>query len=132
MAATKVKSLAEQKQDLIARSDLYRQAMVGEIQHIQATFGWLPKTLYLIKTASPLLIMASPLAAWLMRGRKKNKAVTKDPAKDKVGVFARAWGIFRIAQQIVPFVHGFMKAWPATNNSHARKPAPAPAYQARD
>ena len=124
MAATKVKTLAEQKRDLIARSDLYRQAMSGDVQRINATIGWVPKTLSLIKAASPLLIMASPLAAWLLRGRNKKPLKNHEPPKGKAGAFARIWGMVKIAQQVVPFVHGFMKAWPATNGSPPRKREP--------
>jgi hypothetical protein len=121
MAAAKVKTLAEQKQDLIARGDLYRRAMAADLEQIQGSIGWLPKTFYLIKAASPLLIMSGPLMAWLMRGRKKGK-VSKNgaPEKDKVGAFARIWGAIKIAQQVVPFVHGFMQAWPKTSKAQPR------------
>jgi len=122
MAAAKVKTLAEQKQDLIARGDLYRRAMAQDLYEIQASLGWLPKTLNLIKAASPLLIIGSPLAAWLLRRRRKGK-VTKngEPQKDKVSVFARIFGAIKIAQQVVPFVHGFMQAWPKMRTTHPRK-----------
>jgi len=122
MAAAKVKTIAEQKRDLVAQSDLYRRAMADDLQYFQTSIGWLPKTLYLIKTASPLLVLSGPLAAWLLRGRKKTKVSKNgEPEKDKVGTFARIWGAIRIAQQVVPFVHGFMQAWPKTKGTGARK-----------
>jgi len=122
MAAAKVKTLAEQKQDLIARSDLYRQAVAADLEQIQRSIGWLPKTLYLIKAASPLLVMGSPLVAWILRGKRKEKiGKNGHPVKDKAGLFARIWGAVRIAQQVVPFVHGFMQAWPKTNKQDARR-----------
>jgi hypothetical protein len=125
MAAAKVKTLAEQKQDLIARSDLYRRAMADDLQRVQGSIGWVPKTLYLIKAVSPLLVMSGPLAAWLLRGKRKTK-VTKNGEleKDKVSTFARVWGAIKIAQQLVPFVHGFMQAWPKTSGAAARKSQP--------
>ena len=115
MAGAKVKTLAEQKQDLIARSDTFRRAIATDLQQIETSIGWLPKTFYLIKAASPLIIMSGPLLAWVFRGKRKQKlAKNGEPVKDKAGVFARIWGAVRIAQQVVPFVHGFMQAWPKT------------------
>jgi hypothetical protein len=122
MAAAKVKTLAEQKQDLIARGDLYRRAMAADLAQIEGSVGWLPKTFSLIKAASPLLIMSGPLIAWLMRGRRKGKATKNGaPEKDKVSAFARIWGAIKIAQQVVPFVHGFAQAWPKTKRPAAAK-----------
>ena len=122
MAASKVKTLAEQKQDLIARSDLYRRAMANDLQEIQGSLGWLPKTFYLIKAASPLLVLGSPLIAWLLRARRKTKSGKNgEPQKDKASVLGRIWSAIRIAQQAVPFVHGFMQAWPTVRKSDTRK-----------
>jgi hypothetical protein len=122
MAAAKVKTLAEQKQDLIARGDLYRRAMAADLTEIEGSIGWLPKTFSLIKAAAPLLIMSGPLVAWLMRGKRNKAKVTKNgaPEKDKVSTFARVWGAIKIAQQVVPFVHGFMQAWPKTTKPQPR------------
>jgi hypothetical protein len=133
MAAAKVKTLDEQKQDLIARGDLYRRAMAADLQQIQASIGWIPKTLYLIKAASPLLIMGSPLVAWILRGKRKQKiGKNGEPTRDKVGLFARIWGAIRIAQQVVPFVHGFMQAWPKAHKQDARKAEAMHSGRARD
>ena len=122
MAAAKIKTLAEQKQDLIARSDLYRRAIANDLQQVQKTIGWVPRTFSLIKMASPLLVLSGPLAAWLFRGRQKTKKVSKngEAEKDKMSLFARVWGAVRIAQQVVPFVHGFMQAWPKTKGPPRR------------
>ena len=122
MAAAKVKTLAEQKQDLIARSDLYRRAMADDLLEVQGSVGWVPKTFSLIKAASPLLIMGSPLVAWLLRGKRKTKVGKNgEPEKDKVSTFARIWGAVKIAQQVIPFVHGFMQAWPGTKPPPTRR-----------
>ncbi|HTD87656.1 MAG TPA: hypothetical protein VK850_13860 [Candidatus Binatia bacterium] len=127
MAAAKVKTLAEQKQDLIARGDLYRRALANDLQQIQAAVGWVPKTLSLVRTVSPLLVLSGPLAAWLFRGRRKNKVATNgEPGKEKVSTLARIWGAIRIAQQAVPFVHGFMQAWPRTRGPSKRTTESAP------
>jgi hypothetical protein len=132
MAAAKVKTLAEQKQDLIVRSDLYRRAMASDLQQVEASLGWLPKTFSLIKAASPLLIMSGPLIAWLMRGRRKTKiAKNGEPSKDKVSTFARIWGAIKVAQQVVPFVHGFVQAWPKTKKPRARTTEPV-AHRGRE
>ena len=122
MAAAKIKTLAEQKQDLIARGDLYRRAIANDLQHIQKSIGWVPRTFSLMRTMSPLLVLSGPLAAWLFSGRRKNKVSRNgEPGKEKVSTFARIWGAIKIAQQVVPFVHGFMQAWPKTKGPPTRK-----------
>src|SRR3954453_18185650 len=133
MAAAKVKTLDEQKQDLIARSDLYRRAMAADLEQIHRSIGWLPKAFYLIKAASPLLVMGSPLVAWLVRGKRKQKiGKNGEPGKDKAGIFARVWGAIKIAQQVVPFVHGFIQAWPKTSKQDARRAEAMHSGRARD
>ena len=122
MAAKKVKTLAEQKQDLIARGDLYRRAIANDLQQMQAAVGWVPRTFSLLRAVSPLLVLSGPLAAWLFRGRRKSKlAKNGEPPKEKVGTLARIWGAIRIAQQVVPFVHGFVQAWPKTKGGPRTK-----------
>ena len=121
MAAAKVKTLAEQKHDLVARGDLYRRAMADDMQQIEASLGWIPKTIYLIKATSPLLVLGSPLIAWLLRGRRKTKIMKNgEPQTSKASILGRVWATIRIAQQAVPFVHGFMQAWPKVKKSPAR------------
>jgi len=132
MAAAKVKTLAEQKQDLIARGDLYRRAMVNDLQQVERAIGWVPKTLSLVRSIAPLLVLSGPLAAWLLGGRRKSKQVKNgEPDKEKVGKLARIWGAIKIAQQVIPFVHGFMQAWPGAKGPRARKTeAQHPSYRA--
>ncbi|HKQ39932.1 MAG TPA: hypothetical protein VJ063_17775 [Verrucomicrobiae bacterium] len=131
MAAAKIKTLAEQKQDLIARGDLYRRAMANDLQQVQRSIGWLPKTLSLVRAVLPLLVLSGPLAAWLFSGRRKSKVSKNGEAsKEKASTFARIWGAIKIAQQVVPFVHGFMKAWPQTDGPAPRKTqAPQSSYR---
>lgn len=122
MAAAKVKTLAEQKHDLIARGDLYRRAMVNDLQQVERAIGWVPKTVSLVRSIAPLLVLSGPLAAWLLGGKRKTKhAKNGEPDKEKVGKLARIFGIIKIAQQVIPFVHGFMQAWPGSKGPRARK-----------
>jgi len=122
MAAAKVKTLAEQKQDLIARGDLYRRAIATDLQQVERTIGWVPKTVSLVRSIAPLLVLSGPLAAWLLGGKRKAKHSENGEAdKEKVGKLARIFGVIKIAQQVIPFVHGFMQAWPATKGPRARK-----------
>lgn len=133
MAAAKVKTLAEQKRDLIARGDLYRQAMVGDFQRLERSLSWVPRTVSLGRTAWPLLLMASPLVAWVLTGKKKKKLPQGMAKEEKAGKLARLWSFIRIAQQVVPFVHAFLRAWPAAGNSDpTRKPQPAHSYRTRE
>jgi hypothetical protein len=122
MAAAKIKTLAEQKQDLIARGDLYRRSMASDLQQVERTIGWVPKTFSLVRSIAPLLVLSGPLAAWLLGGKRKARhSKNGEPDKEKVGKLARIWGAIKIAQQVIPFVHGFMQAWPATKGPRTRK-----------
>src|SRR5262245_25800016 len=122
MVAAKMKPLAERKQELIGRGDLYRQEMARDFEQLELYIGWVTKALSLATAASPPLILTSPLIAWLVRGRGKN-TVSRDPSKQKrAGTFGRIWGAIRIFRQVVPFVHGFVRAWPVSKNSKPSTP----------
>jgi hypothetical protein len=122
MAAAKVKTLAEQKQDLIARGDLYRRALANDLLQVERTIGWVPKTVSLVRSIAPLLVLSGPLAAWLLGGKRKARhSKNGETDKEKVSKLAKIFGVIKIAQQVIPFVHGFMQAWPGAKAPHARK-----------
>jgi hypothetical protein len=134
MAATEVKSLAEQKRELLERSQQYRAALVADCTEVGTALSWLPRTLQVLRTISPLLVVAAPLAGWLARkkmrdGRAKAGKRDSEEKKKKLGVVGLVWSGFKIYQQVAPFIKGFMKAWPA--DRPARKPRPDPAIEGR-
>ena len=117
MASTPVRSVAEQKRELLARSQQCREALAVDCREAAAHFSWVPRTVQVIRNISPVLLVAAPLVGWFARKKLRNgKARTPDEHTDrkkKAGLFALAWQGFRIYKQVAPFVQGFMKAWPA-------------------
>src|SRR3954462_13145356 len=122
MAAAEVKSIQDQKRELIERNERYREAIVAECVQVGTAFSWVPRTIQLARAISPLLLVASPLLGWLARKKLRNgkSRLPQDPEEKKKsrGIFATAWGAFRLYKQIAPFVQGFMNAWPSTRANH--------------
>ena len=123
MAAAEVKSIQEQKRELIERNQRYREAIVADCAHVGASLWWVPRTIQVVRSISPLLLVASPLLGWLARKKLRNGKLRSPDVpgekKKKAGFFAAAWKGFRLYQQIAPFVQGFMKAWPAAREKHS-------------
>ena len=136
MASTPVKSLQEQKRDLIAQCQLHREALVGDCAQVSASLSWVPRTVSVIRSISPLLIVAAPLVGWFARKKLRNgKAkVPEDRATDKkkkAGLLALAFQGFRMYKQAAPFIQGFMKAWPSTKSERDQRDQPHRAADAR-
>jgi hypothetical protein len=136
MAATEVKSLAEQKRELLERSQQYRAALVADCAEVGKSLSWLPRTLQIVRAISPLLVVAAPLAGWF--ARKKMRDGKGKPAKQeaeekakKAGLIALAWQGFRLYQQAAPFIQGFLKAWPASRPARPADPQAKAALQSR-
>jgi len=122
MAAAEVKSIEEQKRELIERNQRYREAIAVDCAHVGASLSWVPRTIQVVRSISPLLLVASPLLGWLARKKLRNGKLRSPDIpgeKKKAGFFAAAWKGFRLYQQIAPFVQGFMKAWPAARDKHS-------------
>ncbi len=127
-----MKSIQEQKRELIERNQGYREAIAVDCAQVGATLSWVPRTIQMVRAVSPLLLVASPLLGWLARKKLRNGKSrlpeTPEGKKKKAGIFAAAWKGFRLYQQIAPFIQGFMKAWPAAHAKHsANSPTKDPA-----
>ncbi len=106
MAASKM-TLEEQKRQLIIRSDLYRQAMADEVEFVRDSFAWVPRTLRLARTVSPLLVVAAPVLGWAFRRRA---AEVVPQAKRARSLLARAWTGFQLFQRVLPIWQGIRRA----------------------
>ena len=116
MASAEIKTLQEQKRELLERSQRCREALAADCTEVAAHFSWVPKTVQILRNISPLLVVSAPLIGWFARKKLRNgKARRPDTAEDKkkkAGILALAWQGFRIYKQVAPFIQGFMKAWP--------------------
>ena len=130
MASAEVKSVEEQKRELLARSQQCREALMADCGEAVSALAWVPKTVQLVRSISPVLLVAAPLVGWLARKKMRNGKVRPpaEPAekKKKMGVLALAWQGYRIYKQVAPFVQGFMKAWPAVSREHQSRPQSQP------
>ena len=127
MASTEVRSVEEQKRELLARSQRCREALMADCGEAAAALAWVSKTVQVVRSISPVLLVAAPLVGWLAR-RKMRNGKARPPAADqaekkkKMGVLALAWQGYRVYKQFAPFLQGFIKAWPAVGREHQSGP----------
>lgn len=136
MAATEVKSLAEQKRELVERNQQYRAALAADCVEVGRSLCWVPRTVQVVRAISPLLVVAAPLAGWLARKKMrdgKGKSVKPDAEenKKKLGLIGLVWQGFRLYRQAAPFIQGFMKAWPAVRPARPTNPEAKAALQSQ-
>jgi hypothetical protein len=102
--------LAERKRELISRSEQYRRAMAVEFVHIKGSVAWIPRTLQVLRWASPLLVIAAPLLG-ILTGRKIS--TKPPPEKKRSSMLAKIMGgiaMYRKVRSIVDTVRPFMAA----------------------
>ncbi len=126
MAATEVRSLAEQKRELLARSQQYRQALAADCAEVSASISWVPRTLHLLRVVSPLLVVAAPVAGWFARKKMRNgKIRVPEPATNKAkkaGFIALAFQGFRMYRQFAPVIQSVLKAWTPSRRENTQPP----------
>jgi hypothetical protein len=119
-----MKSIEDQKRELLERSQRCREALAADCGEVAASLGWVPKTLQILRSISPLLLVSAPLIGWFARKKLRNGKArapqTDQDKKKKAGLLALAWQGFRVYKQMAPFVQGFMKAWPKTRPPRER------------
>ena len=109
------------KRQLIAHSDLHRQAVAAECQHLSDSLAWIPRSVELAKAAAPLLAVAVPVGwALLQRRRRRSKDEPPRPASGAEGrrlglartaslgdLLSQAWRGWQFFQQVWPAVQSF-------------------------
>lgn len=93
------------KRELLARSDVYRQALSAEIASLQSATAWVSRTLHYARLVAPVLALVVPAAGWAFRGRKK----APPPRKPK-GLLAKVIAGYHIARQVKPVWDGYRRA----------------------
>lgn len=96
-----VNSLAEYKKELVARSDAYRHAMAVEVHHIKSTTAWIPRTVHMVRWASPLLMVAAPVAGLLLGRRLKARPAAHPPRKGLLARVLAGVAMYRKVRSIV-------------------------------
>src|SRR5512140_2721477 len=76
-------NVAERKQELVARSELYRRAMAGEIQNIKGSVAWVPRSIQMLRWVSPALVIAAPILGILTGKRISARPVDKGGGEKK-------------------------------------------------
>jgi hypothetical protein len=98
--------LLARKRELLARSDIYRRALVAECAQLQASTAWIARILQYARFVGPMLAMAGPVAAWAFRGRGK-PAKTPPPKRN---LFGKVLAGYQFARQIKPVWDGFRRS----------------------
>src|ERR1051325_3926387 len=98
MAANPQISLAQKKRELLVRSEMYRQTMRLELNQVQASLSWVPRSLKIVRTIAPLLVLAAPLAGFFF-AKKKFRVPFAEPVRPaiKKSLLAKAlfgWELF--------------------------------------
>jgi hypothetical protein len=104
---------ADHKRILLANSDLHRQALALECLSLQGELAWLPRTVSLVRTTSPLLWVAGPIlgfVAGLSLFRKK-RPVTPVPVarQPRAAWFNYLWKGIQLYRQVHPVIQGIQR-----------------------
>jgi len=111
MAAAEI---SEEKRRLIQESERYRRAMGVELQNLKASTAWVPRTVGIVRAASPIVALATPLIGLLIRRKKQaqGKHEHDHNGKPKKGLIATALFLFEMARKAKPFWESFRRSRP--------------------
>ena len=92
------------KRELLARSEIYRQALAAEMASLQSATAWISRTLHYARLVAPVLALVIPAAGWAFRGRKK---ATQPPRRK--GLLSKVVAGYHIAREVKPIWDGFRR-----------------------
>jgi hypothetical protein len=101
----------ERKRRLVEESERYRQALEGDLQNLKAATAWVPKTIGIVRTASPFVALAAPLLGLVFR-RKKREPTHQHNGKVKKGLVATGLFAFDLFRRIRPFWQNLQRPRP--------------------
>lgn len=116
-------TLEEQKRELLARSEVYRQAMAARGREIQQSLAWVPRTVNMARRVAPIMAFGVPLAG-MMFFRKKTpfpQARKAPSAPAKKGLLAMVLGGIEIYNRLRPILTAFAQHR-ANHDGAVRKP----------
>ncbi len=92
--------LSNYKRELVAKSEAYRQAMAFDLLNVKSTVAWVPRTLQVLRWASPALILAGPVIG-ILTGRKLKKKVDQPAKKSLLGKVLAGIAMYRRVKSVV-------------------------------
>jgi len=98
--------LQARKRELLARSDVFRRALVADCARLEGSAAWMTRAWQYARLVGPMLAMAGPLAGWAWRSRRK-PAKTPPP---KRGLLGKMLAGYQFARQIKPVWDGFRRS----------------------
>lgn len=84
---TQVTELENRKRQLLADSDRWRQSLSTEIQDFKAVAAWVPRTIRMVRTVYPIILLAVPLLGYLV-GRRRSPVLEFSAPPRKRGIFS--------------------------------------------
>ena len=121
--------ISAEKRRLIQESERYRRAMGVEFQNLKASTAWVPRTVGIVRAASPIVAPATPLIGLLIRRKKQaqGKHEHDHNGKPKKGLIATALFLFEMARKAKPFWQSFRRSRPRrVETSKTLKPSARP------
>src|SRR5438876_7794484 len=104
--AAKVNALEQRKEELLARSHVYRQSLEAEFRDIRTATAWVPKSVKVVRAVYPILLLAAPLLGYVF-GRKR---LRHNHRPSKGGILASALAGYRLVRQFKPVWDG-LRSW---------------------
>jgi hypothetical protein len=101
--------LADNKRQLVARSDYFRQSMSGDLDNLKMGVAWVPRTVQVLRWAAPALAVATPIVALLMGKRVKAKPASP-PKKNLFAKVLAGIAFYQKARSVVNILRPIMRA----------------------
>jgi hypothetical protein len=98
--------LQARKRELLARSDVFRRALVAECAQLEASTAWIARMLQYARLVGPVLAVAAPIAGWAFGSRRKPPK-TPPPKRNLLGKMLAG---YKFARQIKPVWDGFRRS----------------------
>jgi hypothetical protein len=98
--------LQARKRELLARSDIFRRALVAECAQLESSAAWISRTWHYVRLVGPILAVSAPIAGWAFGSRSK-PGKTPPPKRNLLG---RMLAGYRLARQIKPVWDGFRRS----------------------
>jgi len=109
--------LADQKRELIIRSEMYRQSLEANCSDVTEATAWIPRAFRVLRSVYPVVLLAVPLIGFAVR---KKGLLRKRPLPKK-GLLSKAAVGIKVFRTVKPFWDGFRQAQRARKVSSARR-----------
>ena len=112
-----INALADQKRELVIRSERYRQSLEANCSDVREAVAWIPRTVRLLRSVYPVVLLVMPLIGFAVR---KRGLLRKRPPPKK-GLLGKAAVGIKAFRTVKPFWDGFREAQRSHKASSKRR-----------